>query len=87
MFYIYDSTLDYIFISSNIVVKDAFLVPRPVGYNQNKTEIGEIVVVVPESQRHLKSEISAELDFEVSTPQPSSLWPSDHFMIITNLEL
>lgn len=66
-------TLDYIFVSSNVHVRSAFVVPQIDGFAFEE-ETG-----VDEGNDWRKLTVSA--------PQPSVDWPSDHFMVVAHIEL
>jgi len=66
------------FVSDNMTVSDAFCVPA-IGQSLQHTDDNN------------KPSVNVGLgqplcDLRVCTPQPSELWPSDHFLLITDID-
>ena len=85
LFIIYYSTLDYIFLNGGWVVRRAEVLPHVIipgtadedTLQNNPPSIGE---ECKEFDLSLWTQ-------SVSTSQPSATWPSDHFMLLAELEL
>ncbi len=85
-FFIY-RTLDYIFVTDDWTVHSAQVWPRVVlDADSASGDEGTNSEVITSSGGDGDA-FSALDDIVVSTAQPSRLWPSDHFMILTELSL
>lgn len=73
--FLYYRTLDYVFVSESITVRDAFVVPAIGGSSTDEKLSRNATLDQSLSNLH------------VDEPQPSEQWPSDHFLILTDLEL
>jgi hypothetical protein len=87
-FYLFYSTLDYVFVSKEIKVLGAKTIPLL------KAVIDEEIIqeagITISNQDNESKDIEANrkfLSLIVDSPQPSDLWPSDHFMVHVNLTL
>jgi hypothetical protein len=69
-------TLDYIFVTDDWTVHNARVWPR--------VAVEDFENIVDSQNGEVFSTLS---DIVVSCAQPSSQWPSDHFMIITELSM
>lgn len=68
-------TLDYGFVSQGVTVRDAFAVPAIGESSESKTLAVNACLNQP------------LCDLLVDGPQPSEQWPSDHFLIVADIDL
>ncbi|KAJ1431647.1 hypothetical protein B484DRAFT_448267 [Ochromonadaceae sp. CCMP2298] len=84
----FQGTLDYVFITPQWGVRSVAVFPRVEGNFANGgdsggiTEAGEIT-----REKGDAGGILGILETRISAPQPSLDWPSDHFMLMSTLEL
>ncbi len=79
-------TLDYVFVSDSVVVRDAFTFPRITAPSTVRSLSDDHGEVKHEDRREAADEDSWK-SLEVSCPQPSRMWPSDHLMVIADVSL
>lgn len=86
-FFLY-STLDYVFVSKEIKVLGATTIPAlKASIDEEIFQESGTTVSNQDSESGKRVNNKQLLSLTVDSPQPSELWPSDHFMVLVNLTL
>lgn len=90
--YVYGRTLDYIFVSDEWKVASAIVIPSVSvdpggGLGGEAPACSDGLAIKEPGEDRVEQGVSLPVTLVVSSPQPSALWPSDHFMVSAIISL